>query len=299
METGNLDIMPDASEIVHYNVPGMPLYVREGTLSFFTNMRAHCHWHPDFEFMQILKGPMRYFVDGKRVELKEGDCLFVNSQRMHYGYDANRQESFYVCTLVDPQLAAGSDYLYEKYMKSFCSSKAFSYYVWSRGMRDYEKVFQLLDDIHRLAGEKSFGYEMEILGRLQQIILSLIQESAHMTGTAEEEKTDPQLELQRVMVAFISRHYHEPVTLEEIAESASVSKSTCCRLFSKYLGQTPFDFLNSYRLEVSSNLLSTTKKSVSEIAADCGFNNSSYFALMFQKRYGMKPTAYRKTNLQV
>lgn len=298
MPAGNLDIMPDASEIVHYNVPGLPLYVKEGTLTMFLNMKAHCHWHPDFEFMQILEGPMRYFIDGKRVELGEGDCLFVNSGRMHYGYDVNGQESVYVCTLIDPKLAAADDYLYGKYIKPLSENKAFSYYVWSRGDQDYEKISGTLDEIHSLAKDCPYGYEMGIMSSLQKIIIHLMQKSRSQADRSDAGESDPQLEAQRVMVAYISRHYNEPVTLEEIAESASVSKSTCCRLFSKYLGQTPFDFLISYRLEVSCNLLGTTGRSISEIAADCGFNNSSYFAQMFQKRYGVKPSVYRKANRQ-
>ncbi|HIR88766.1 MAG TPA: helix-turn-helix transcriptional regulator, partial [Candidatus Fimimorpha faecalis] len=68
----------------------------------------------------------------------------------------------------------------------------------------------------------------------------------------------------------------------------------CCQIFKKYSNQSPIDFLNTYRLEVSKNLLKETDKNITEIATSCGFNHLSYYASMFQNRYGTPPSEYRK-----
>lgn len=38
-----IDMMPDGSEIIHYDKPGIPLYIQTGELSSYPNKRALCH----------------------------------------------------------------------------------------------------------------------------------------------------------------------------------------------------------------------------------------------------------------
>ncbi len=56
-----IDMMPDGSEIIHYDKPGIPLYIQTGELSSYPNKRALCHWHEDIEIIRILQGSMNYF----------------------------------------------------------------------------------------------------------------------------------------------------------------------------------------------------------------------------------------------
>jgi len=72
--------------------------------------------------------------------------------------------------------------------------------------------------------------------------------------------TQNNLETQKNMVSFIYQHYSEKILLDDIAASGYVSRSKCCIIFKHYLHQSPIDFLNSYRLKVSCNMLKNTKK---------------------------------------
>ena len=90
-------------------------------------------------------------------------------------------------------------------------------------------------------------------------------------------------------MSYIFLHYADPLTLDDIAASAGVSRSKCCRLFRKYLGQSPIDFLNSYRLERGRRMLPDTDKSITEIAMSCGFASPGYFTRLFSQKYGVTP----------
>ena len=96
------------------------------------------------------------------------------------------------------------------------------------------------------------------------------------------------------MVSFICRHYGEPLSLEAIAAAGHVSRSKCCQIFRKYVGQSPVEFLNAYRLKVGRDLLGSTERSVTEIATACGFSHLSYFSKQFAAVYGCTPREYRK-----
>ena len=77
--------MQDASEIVHYDNPGVPLYIRTGILSNYPDMKALCHWHEDIELIYVIEGEMNYRINDRDILLKEKDCLVVNSRQLHYG----------------------------------------------------------------------------------------------------------------------------------------------------------------------------------------------------------------------
>ena len=47
-----------------------------------------------------------------------------------------------------------------------------------------------------------------------------------------------------------------------------------------------------HRLSVAASLLSSDKP-ITEVAYSCGFSSSSYFAKLFQSKYGMTPQKYR------
>ena len=85
----------------------------------------------------------------------------------------------------------------------------------------------------------------------------------------------------------------EERTNEDIANIGHVSISKCSKMFKKYVQMSPIDFLNNYRLEVSSKQLKETTKSISEIAQDCGFSQQSYFNRLFLRAYHCTPRQYR------
>ena len=92
---------------------------------------------------------------------------------------------------------------------------------------------------------------------------------------------------------FIERNYGSSLTLEEIASSASVSTSTCLRLFSVIVGTTPVSYLLDYRLQrAAQELQYQGDRTISEIAYLCGFTDASYFNRCFRKKYGITPTGY-------
>ena len=96
------------------------------------------------------------------------------------------------------------------------------------------------------------------------------------------------------ILSYIYSHYSEPISLDEIAAAGKVCRNKCCQIFRRYLCQSPIDFLNHYRLEVSCHLLNTTKMSIAEICTACGFNHQSYYSKIFLRTYHCTPRDFRK-----
>jgi AraC-like DNA-binding protein len=92
----------------------------------------------------------------------------------------------------------------------------------------------------------------------------------------------------------IVRHYNQELTLDELAQCASLTPTHLCHVFRREIGLTPFQYLRSYRLHRAQQLLSQTDIRVGEIAARTGFDDRFYFSRAFRRATGMSPSEYRQ-----
>ena len=101
------------------------------------------------------------------------------------------------------------------------------------------------------------------------------------------------LQLKQVL-EFIEKNYANPITLQELSASVSMSPKYFCRFFSEMTHQTPVDYLNRQRIEEACLQLAATDDSITEIAYRNGFNDLSYFRRTFKKYKGMTPGKYQR-----
>ena len=76
-----------------------------------------------------------------------------------------------------------------------------------------------------------------------------------------------------------------------------MSKYHLSRIFKKYTGFSPYEYLLNERLTQGKTLLQNTRLSVEEIAQRVGFNSASHFIRMFRKYEGLTPLQFRKRSM--
>lgn len=91
-------------------------------------------------------------------------------------------------------------------------------------------------------------------------------------------------------------HHAEPITLDNVAEAAGLSRATLCRRFRRYTGKTVVEFLNGVGIDHAKRKLIESDRSVSAIALEAGFANLSHFNRRFLREVGVTPTAYRRAS---
>ena len=101
----------------------------------------------------------------------------------------------------------------------------------------------------------------------------------------------------QMMMQYIHQNYAEAISLEDISNSVNVSKSTALNIFTRYLNDTPVNYLVSVRLKKAAELLKSTENKIDFIAMETGFESDAYFCRCFKKNFGMTPGMYRKINL--
>jgi LacI family transcriptional regulator len=95
-------------------------------------------------------------------------------------------------------------------------------------------------------------------------------------------------------IRFMLGHFHEPITLTDIAATTGVSRSILYVAFQDDVSKTPMEVLTYIRLNMAKQMLRDTDHKVHVIAEDCGFGMVANLYHHFNKSVGITPTAYRK-----
>lgn len=97
------------------------------------------------------------------------------------------------------------------------------------------------------------------------------------------------------VLEYIEEHYQEHLKLSDLAKVADVTEQHLCRLFKKNFQLRPMEYLAQVRVQHAKDLLVYTDKSIGEISDETGFQDSSYFSVVFKKYENVTPGEYRRT----
>ncbi len=284
-----VDKRADGSERIKYGYDGYMAYIRKGQLSNYPNFTADSHWHDDLEFISVLSGSMDYHVNGEFIHLKAGQGIIVNARQLHYGFSAEHNDCEFYCVLLHPMLLCTSQQIEHDFVSPILSDRSLPYILldckidWQRTiLSEIESVYMSKDQSNApLYIQKAFYHIWIVL-------------SENILKVERIKQQDRNLHLLKDMLVFVQRNYANKITLEDIAKSGNVSKSTCLAIFKRYLQDTPANYLIGYRLKRAMKMLKDSDLPVTEIALNVGFGGVSYFAEAFRKHYNCSPGEYRQ-----
>ncbi|GEM_PF-3169088 len=110
------------------------------------------------------------------------------------------------------------------------------------------------------------------------------------------QNTEPSELIQKAL-EYIRHHYRESITLEQLAGICGLSANYFSTVFKEQVGETYIDYLTEIRLLQSKNLLKESVKTIKEISGEVGYIDDKYFRKLFKNRFGITPSAYRKTHV--
>jgi len=93
---------------------------------------------------------------------------------------------------------------------------------------------------------------------------------------------------------YISTHYQQLRTLEQIAHENHVDTAYVCRLFRRYDDQSPYQFLMRLKMNAAAGQLAQPGALVKNVAAELGFTNPFHFSRVFKSVFAVSPDAFRK-----
>ncbi len=280
----------DGSERVKYDYDGYMAYIRHSFLSKYPNFAADSHWHDDLEFISVLSGSMDYNVNGEILHLEAGQGILVNARQIHYGFSNEHKDCEFYCVLLHPMLLCTSQYIDRDFVSPVLSDSSLPY-VFLDSNTDWQR--EILSDIGCMYLCKDKPNAPLYIQNAFYHIWIILSENALKEKRAKRQ--DRNLSVLKDMLVFVQKNYADKITLQDIAKSGNVSKSTCLVIFKKYVQDTPTNYLIGYRLKKAIKMLKSSDIPITEIALEVGFSGVSYFAETFRKNYGCSPSECRSS----
>jgi AraC family transcriptional regulator len=121
---------------------------------------------------------------------------------------------------------------------------------------------------------------------------------AHKHSTLGRPKTSKMqaltpLRLRRA-IDYVEAHIAEPISLDDLAGAAELSRFHFGRSFHNAMGEPPLTYVMRRRLEMAKRLLRTSVRPLAEIARSTGLGTPSQFAANFRRHAGQTPSSYRR-----
>ena len=153
-------------------------------------------------------------------------------------------------------------------------------------IRNSAGVVLLLEEINHLTKRRgaTIAFKQKIL--FQELLLTFIQDFHSQTVTGDTRQVIEKT------IDYIINHYHQVITLTDLANMAGLSKSHYSRLFKKNVGYSPIEYLTHLRIDRAKELLAHSDIRIKEVSQNVGYEDELYFSRIFKKIVGVSPTQF-------
>ena len=223
----------------------------------------------------VIAGKGTYVVQNQRHELSAGDTFLIYPDTSIH-YFADSQDPWeYIWVGFD-----GIDAKHYVDQMDFTPQRPVL-----RGLHAGE-IRRLLEDIYSDYGSGVWR-SAAITGRLY-LLMAFLVEHATKVPAARASGSD----CAKDAANYIMTHFEEPITVEGLADFASVSHSSLYRSFKRRFQMSPKRFLLEYRIERACMLLTDSSYSIQEISNSVGFEDPFYFSRAFKSIKGVSPRQF-------
>lgn len=250
---------------------------------YFRTMEFHAH---DFlELYYFLDGSVTYYIEDQVYDLCPGDLLIIPAGKMHRPVIANEHAAYERMVLwITPQYLQGIESPAGDLQKNLQKVGEHGYCVPFRGD---ETVF-VTALLKKLLYMQKNDTAPKFCAGAVELYLWTIFRSYGVIDTTHRNETQviPQV------IRYITEHFSEPLTLEDIAAEFFVSKSYLNRHFKAYTNSTVYAYIMALRLTHARRMLREGIPAV-EAGRECGFSDYSTFYKAFKTQTGLSPQQFK------
>lgn len=264
-----------------------PISAYYNDMDHFAGQQIPWHWHEELEMIYVVEGKVLIHVGKDVILLKKADGLFINSNVLHQVEKASEESCVCYSFVCHSTLLSGDkrSVYAKRYLEPLCQAQEIPYHRLSKQLAVY------ILEAYLACQKEEYGYEILVREKLMRVCLDVLMNHTIM----EKEKKTEGKEVTRLkmMMMYLQNHYREPITIAQLALLIHSSEREVLRCFQVHLKESPMRVLLQYRMMKACELLGTSEASITEIAAMCGFHDSSYFAKMFKRMVNRSPSQYR------
>jgi AraC-like DNA-binding protein len=249
------------------------------------------HFHEHLEFLYIVTGQASIECGSTTTTASAGDLVVVNSNELHYGISLS-SNLYYYALIADISLlhSQSVDAAETKFITPITQNRL----LLQNHVTGNSNVSSCMLAIIKELEEREFGFELAIKSELYRLLTLLLR--GHVsTVLTQDEYAERMKNIERFAPVFqhIEKSYQEELSVDMLANMASLSRFHFSRLFKELSGHTVTEYITMTRLGKADYLLRHSPLTVSEIAAATGFNDIYYFSRTFKKHKKVSPSSLR------
>ena len=279
-------------ELIEHGVTSFPIACYHDDLR---RESVDWHWHEELELIVVSKGSAIITVAGEKYIVNKGDGFFINTGVLHGGCIYESTTCIFHSIVFHPRLVGGNtdSIFWRKYVNPILKNISFKGLFLNNSIQWQKDLLCSIDEAWFLCMNEEEGYEFEVRNVLSKIIYLMSKNLECIESNTSTKKLRDSHRMKN-MLQYIDEHYSDNITINEVAESASLSVSECLRCFHRNIGTTPIQYLKSFRIKKAAELLTNTDMKIVDVGIICGFQDMSYFAKTFRNIYGCTPSQYRE-----
>lgn len=262
------------------------------------SMVVRPHIHTAVEILFIINGTFRVYADDVEYMLSEGDAILFRSNTIHKVYNVDGDEPYYYCLKLRPSLILelSSSGCGIGYLLRLAFTNRDEKTVWKRCECESLGIADALESLISEHSTRRYGYDISMKVSAARILLLMLRdiELAHNHRLSENVADDNLKRRIYNAIVYINAHYAEELTAEQCGRLQYMSYSYFSRSFKRITGISFKDYLNHVRINHAEKSLLSSEKTITEISAECGFNNVSYFISIYKRIKGVTPSVSRE-----
>ena len=249
------------------------------------------HHHTAIEISYIAAGRGMYRIHGQDVEINTGDIFLFGTNEVHWIYEISEP-------MVLLNIQCEPRYIWSPQSGGFDNSLLDPFFNRADILKRIEasnplssQIAEIIQKVKKELAEKKSGHEIMSRAYLFEILV-LLSRLYNQESPAQSIRVG-RLNDMEAALRFIDENITSPISLDEIALNANMSRTYFCTVFKKLNGLSPWEYIGLKRIQMARKLLEKSSKSILEISFECGFNNISHFNRAFKSATGRKPSEYR------
>lgn len=283
----------------------------ESFSSFLSNDNTYpAHLHRQVEVMFVISGELEISMEEQVYPLKAGDISVAFPDKIH---SLNTPKTSHVLLMVfdvdflQDFRTAFTEYLpdYPVLNTSNLTEHGRNALSWLISLSKNMPATADMPDIHNLPSHPVISDTTKIVDEQNDISPNLLYTKSYLTIfltdifsylKLSKRNTFTDRNICENILIYLDQHFQENVSLESTAKDLGISKFYLSQIFSNKLHTSFPSYVTARRLDYAEKLLSTTAKSVTDIAFEAGFSSSRTFFRSFQEAYQTTPHQYRKNH---
>lgn len=278
--------------MIQFNVPfpkDKSLYVQEDKLQDFY---PYFHQHEEYQFMWVIRGRGTLFVSDSFHSFKEDDIFLLGSNQPHV---FKRDEMAGTCDVecvsiffnLKGVLSSLSNMPELGELLAFVLRSANGFQVPEEYKARVKRRISVLRKSNMMERLISFFLLLKELSAVSEELKPLAVSSVPDKGEGTFRINE--------ICRYVKDNFRRAVTLEEVADRASLTPQAFCRYFKKHTGLTFVSYINELRVQEACQLITSKRyESIGLVAYNSGFNSITNFNRVFRSVTGFSPKEYHK-----